>query len=217
MQHVDSRSVQAYHYQCPWPCAIALGLLICALVSGCAMTMPQYSHKYTLSHAAEELKIPEIHQSNPELCGLAAIEMVAAYYKDALIPSDIRLLTAKTLVQNGLSGDELVTAFKHAGYFAVIYRGLLDHSISGLYTQIDAGRPIIVMIRNPKSTVAHYIVVSGYDSINRLILFMDPANGLLTTPVADFVQSWSTVDQFTLLAVPYRGKTITDTRLQMVK
>lgn len=184
-------------------CAV---LLCLGALSGCALVpalLPHESLKgYALSDKARMLPVPIVHQKDASLCGLVAMQMVAEYYHSPLKAADVTRLTLATTQQHGLTGAELQTAFQNAGYFAVIYPGTLDHSTAGLYAQLDAGRPVIVMIRNPQSQYAHYLVVSGYDPVKQLVIFVDPVNGVLATPATQFQMSWDTVKRFSLLAVP---------------
>ena len=185
-----------------------VGLLLSACVLINPALLPHEKPKgYMLSAQAKMLPVPVVHQKQASLCGLVAMEMVAQYYHTPLKATDIAHLTLATQTEHGLSGAELEAAFRNAGFFAVIYPGRLDQSTAGLYTQVDAGRPVIVMIRNPKSAYAHYLVVSGYDPVKHLVIFVDPTNGVLASPVASFEQSWDSMGRFSLLAVPRGPRT----------
>lgn len=181
-------------------------LLCLSVSSGCALVPALLPHEkpkgYALSDKARILPVPVIHQKNVSLCGLVAMQMVAEYYHTPLKASDVTRLTLAITQRHGLTGAELQTAFQDAGFFTVIYPGSLDHSTAGLYTQIDDGRPVIVMIRNPQSQYAHYLVVSGYDPVKQLVIFVDPVNGVLAAPTNQFQISWVTMKRFSLLAVP---------------
>lgn len=180
-------------------CAV---LLCLDTLSGCALLPHENPKGYALSDKARLLPVPIVHQKDASLCGLVAMQMVAEYYHLPLKAADVTRLTLATTQQHGLTGAELQTAFQNAGYLTVIYPGALDHSTAGLYAQLDAGRPVIVMIRNPQSQYAHYLVVSGYDPVKQLVIFVDPVNGVLATPATQFQMSWDTVKRFSLLAVP---------------
>lgn len=193
---------------------MCVALLCLSALSGCTLVPAWLPHEkpqgYALSDKARVLPVPIVQQKDASLCGLVAMQMVAEYYHTPLKTADVARLTLATAQQHGLTGAELQTAFQDASYSTVIYPGSLDHSAAGLYTQIDAGRPVIVMIRNSQSQYAHYLVVSGYDPVKQLVIFVDPVNGVLAAPATKFQMSWDTMKRFSLLAVP-RGPTFDST------
>lgn len=180
-------------------------LLATALMglAGCASLGKGSSpHPVKLSSAAKVLEVPQEKQDAPSLCGLVVVDMLTRYYRQELPASQHDSLKSIAIANNGISGDQLVTSLGQAGYYAVVYPGALDHTPTGVYTEIDNGRPVIVMLKSTVNGLTHFTIVSGYDPTNDYVILTDPVLGQNVMRAKDFADRWSGTNKFTLLAVP---------------
>jgi ABC-type bacteriocin/lantibiotic exporter with double-glycine peptidase domain len=141
-----------------------------------------------------------LQQKSAQLCGLAAAQMISGYYDKALKKDYQQSLKKIAARMGGASGQEMKNLFENSGFWAVVFPGTLDHSKTGLFSEIDRGRPLIVMLR--KESESHYVVVDGYDPNKNLIILNDPAQGPVALPMQRFKTAWERSGRFTLLAVP---------------
>jgi ABC-type bacteriocin/lantibiotic exporter with double-glycine peptidase domain len=169
---------------------------------GCAsMTASPGSGLERLSKQAQRLQIPFHRQAASNLCGLASLDMLTGYYKLPLKAGEADGLKEEADTTDGISGKSLQLALEEAGYGVRIFPGTLDRQITGLYRQIDMERPCILMTG---AAPRHYWVLSGYDEHTSMLVFMDPASGLVAMDVSDFVKIWKQANFFTLLATPLK-------------
>jgi ABC-type bacteriocin/lantibiotic exporter with double-glycine peptidase domain len=178
-----------------WIYAIALSSL-CITGAGCrTVTSPQAP----LSESAVRLDLPLVRQDALYDCGLASISALCQYWGVA-IPAEERVALARTAADNaGLSGDELRTALEQLGLEVYLFRGGLDRSPTGLYGQVDAGRPPLVML-SADGAAHHYGLVLGYDEPRGNLIVLDPMKGEILVSAAVFDRNWARCQRFTLLA-----------------
>ena len=90
-------------------------------------------------------------------------------------------------------------------------RGLDAYVVSGtlddLFAQVGSGRPVVVGLAKPMAltggrSLAHYEVVVGLNRSRRLILSLDPANGLRENTFEGFAREWAPTRQVTIVFVP---------------
>lgn len=175
----------------------ALAVSSALALSGCA-TAP---YSPPLSESAVRLDLPLVRQDALHECGLASIAALCQYW-GVVIPADERAALARTAAENeGLSGAELQAALDRVGMESYLFRGALDRSPTGLYRQIDAGRPPLVMLAASEGA-HHYGLVLGYDEERGRIIVLDPLKGEILVPVERFERDWSRCERFTLLACP---------------
>jgi len=152
-----------------------------------------------LSPRTVRLDVPYQSQDGQELCGLAAVGMLTAYYGRPLAPAALAALRLQAQAERGLSGEALKAALTAGGYDVEVFAGTLDHQPQGLYHHLDLKRPCLVMTG---AAPRHYAVAVGYDPGTGVILLLDPAQGPLTVPWRDLIRPWDRAHDFTLLAVP---------------
>jgi ABC-type bacteriocin/lantibiotic exporter with double-glycine peptidase domain len=182
------------------------GLAAVALVSiaGCAMLGARNSapQPVKLSADAKVLDVPIEKQDAASLCGLVVVDMLTKYYRQELSSEQHDSLKSIAIANNGIDGDQLVASLNKAGYYAVVYPGALDHTPTGIYSQIDNGRPVIVMLKSTVNGLTHFTIISGYDPKNDYVILTDPVLGQNVMRAKDFSDRWLGTSQFTLLAVP---------------
>lgn len=173
---------------------LALGLS-CWTTSACVSTLPAPQ----LSASAVRLDVPLVRQDALYDCGLAAISALCHYWGVA-IPEEERInLAIHADKSAGLSGADLRAALSRFGLESFLFQGSLDRTPTGIYHQIDAGRPPLVML-SADGMQHHYGLVLGYDEPRGNLLVLDPMRGETLVPVELFARNWERCRRFTLLA-----------------
>jgi ABC-type bacteriocin/lantibiotic exporter with double-glycine peptidase domain len=186
----------------------AFGLLISTLflaATGCT-TSNKVSNSNTFSAKAVLLDVPFKMQKDPNLCGLAVLEMLALYYDKPLGKEQVKRLKKEADQKKAVTGATLEEVLRSAGYYTAIFPGTFDDSGNSLYRHLDKKRPLIVMLASDDGQFNHYELVTGYDWKWSLISVSDPARGPLAMPLANFSAAWKRAKSFTLLAVPESKK-----------
>ena len=151
------------------------------------------------------LDLPLVRQDELYNCGLAAISALCQYW-DVELPAEQRASLARLASdEKGLSGNELRAALESRGLETFLFRGALDRSDVGVYKQIDAGRPLVVMV-SPDGKAHHYCLVLGYDEPRQNVVLLDPARGQVLRTTRQFDKDWGACERFTLLACPKGGE-----------
>jgi ABC-type bacteriocin/lantibiotic exporter with double-glycine peptidase domain len=177
-----------------FPVVVAAGL-------GCASS-GKISNEGTFSPEAVLLDVPFKMQKDPNLCGLAVLEMLTLYYGKPPEKGKVEQLKREAGQKKAVTGATLENVLKAAGYHAAIFSGTFDDKANSLYRHLDKGRPLIVMLSSDDGKTNHYELVTGYDWKKSLIAVSDPARGPLAIPLSSFSASWKRAKSFTLLAVP---------------
>jgi ABC-type bacteriocin/lantibiotic exporter with double-glycine peptidase domain len=180
------------------PGLYALGL---TLLPGCFFTIaqPKLPIASRLSPGAVRLGIPFVPQQKPYLCGLAAVSMLSQYYRLPLTGDRLAALSRLAKQRQGLSGADLKSALQEAGFFVAVFPGGLDHGDTGLYTDLDQKRPVLVML---DAGAPHYCVLAGYDEVRGTVDLVDPDGGERLMGRPEFVKAWDAAERFSLLALP---------------
>jgi ABC-type bacteriocin/lantibiotic exporter with double-glycine peptidase domain len=199
---------------CPFGKALLRTIFLIGVLIGpgvlAAQGTPSPSEPLSLSNKAVLLKVPFKRQTEPNLCGVAAIEMVAGYYGQELNQSQNQYLRIDANQTTGITGATMEVVLRASDYYTAIFQGTLDRKLTGLYRNLDLKRPLIVMVTSADGKISHYAVVTGYDPVKKLIVLSDPA-GDANEPfaVASFEAGWKRANDFTLLAVPKSQETPT--------
>jgi len=179
---------------------LALGVLLLAGAGCRTAAIPSAS----LSESAVRLDLPLVRQDALYDCGLASISALCQYW-GIEIAAEERAALARTAAENaGLSGSELRTALERFGLEVFLFQGSLDRTPTGVYTQIDAARPPLVML-SADGAGHHYGLVLGYDEPRGNLILLDPMKGEILVPVPVFDRNWARCQRFTLLACRREG------------
>jgi len=154
-----------------------------------------------MSPEAVVLDVPLVRQDELFECGLVSLSALCQYYHVTLPPDRRAALATTALESEGLSGAELRSALDELGLESYIFAGTLDRTPTGLYTQLDAGRPPIVLVSRDGEN-HHYCLVLGYDEPKDNVFLLDPLEGPILVPLAKFTREWDRSRRFTLLAIP---------------
>ncbi|TAJ17420.1 MAG: hypothetical protein EPO68_09550 [Planctomycetota bacterium] len=178
--------------------AFALACLL-SLAAACRSAAPAGLGALQLSPGAVVLDIPLLQQDDTYACGLASITTLCRYWRVELSAHRREELALTAAREHGLSGDELCSALAEVGLETHLFQGTLDHSATGLYRHVDAGRPPLVMLSRAGAN-RHYCLVVGYDEPRENLVLLDPVLGRVLTPAPIFARDWDLCRRFTLLA-----------------
>ena len=176
-------------------------VLVALAVAGCSVLPISADDGPKLLPAVKSLAVPFERQNSANQCGLACVDTLTRFYYKPLSAAEQDGLREEAGTADGISGASLKAALEEAGYFVVVFPGTLSHLDSGLYHQVDMGRPSLVMTgAGPR----HYCVVVGYDENEDTVTLLDPALGPRTLAAPDFLRIWKQANKFMLLALPDR-------------
>src|SRR3977135_2514761 len=123
------------------------------------------------------LDVPFVKQEK-DGCGAASIAMVMQYWQaqqgrpanDASDASQIQrtLYSAKA---HGIYASDMERYFKEKGFRAFTIRGEWED----LKQHLDRGRPLIVALKPSGGGTLHYVVVTGLDGDQEIVMVNDPA------------------------------------------
>jgi ABC-type bacteriocin/lantibiotic exporter with double-glycine peptidase domain len=151
------------------------------------------------------LDVPFVKQEK-DGCGAASIAMVMQYWQRQLResvnldsdPAQIQrsLYSAKA---HGIYASDMERYFREKGFRTFTIRGEWED----LKQHLDKGRPLIVALKPAGGAPLHYVVVTGVDPEQAIVMVNDPAQRkLLKQDRPSFDREWSAADRWTLLAVP---------------
>lgn len=152
------------------------------------------------------LDVPFVKQEK-DGCGSASIAMVMQYWarqqgRSADESTDAAQIQRALFSSqaHGIYASDLEKYFQQRGFRTFAFRG----EWADLKQHLEKGRPLIVALKPTAGNVPlHYVVVTGLDWEQELVLVNDPAQRkLLKQDRSDFEREWNAADKWTLLAVP---------------
>ena len=152
------------------------------------------------------IDVPFVKQDK-EACGAASIAMVMQYWSRQQSRPEDDSADAIRIQQvlysaggRGIYSSDMERYFWQHGFRTFAIRG----QWMDLRQQLEKGRPLIVALKPASGgAVLHYVVVTGLDWKQNLVLVNDPAQRkLLKQDRSTFEREWSAAGKWTLLAVP---------------
>jgi hypothetical protein len=146
------------------------------------------------------IDVPFIQQDKNG-CGSASIWMVMAYWNQAATPNVEEIQSELYSKEaGGVFARDMEKYLRLHGYRVFTFRG----EWTDLEQHISKGRPLIVCLeKNARGVPLHYVVVTGVDPLQNLVLVNDPAQRkLLSVSRQDFERDWKATENWTMLAVP---------------
>ena len=173
-------------------------LIICEVILSSSSTL-------SAQPSAIWLDVPFIKQEK-DGCGAASIAMVMQYWLRQQHGSADSKADAAHIQRvlysgnaHGIYATEMEHYFQQSGFRTFTIRG----EWGDLQRHLQKGRPLIVALKPGAGGDLHYVVVTGLDSSQGLVLINDPAQRkLLKQDRASFEREWSATGKWTLLAVP---------------
>ena len=151
------------------------------------------------------LDVPFVRQDK-NLCGAASVSMILQYWHKASpaggsieVPSFPDIAEAlRSSESKGVFGSQMKAYLASLGYQVYVFKGRWDD----IETHIAKGRPLIAALGN-RSALDHYVVVTGWNDPENVVLVNDPAQRkLLKLDRKNFQKSWEQTACWTLLALP---------------
>ncbi len=152
------------------------------------------------------LDVPFVKQEK-DGCGAASIAMVMQYWRqqrgEAANPDSEAIQIQHLLYSakgHGIYASDMERYFREKGFRTFTIRGEWED----LKQNLNKGRPLIVALEPAGGgTSLHYVVVTGLDQEQGVVIVNDPAQRkLLKQDRSVFEQEWSAAERWTLLAVP---------------
>jgi ABC-type bacteriocin/lantibiotic exporter with double-glycine peptidase domain len=149
------------------------------------------------------LDVPFVKQEKNG-CGAASIAMILQYWQRE--QGHAARATAEQIQQtlysskaHGIYASDLERYLDQSGYRTFAFRG----QWSDLKDHLEKGRPLIVALKPPRQAEFHYVVVTGLNWAQDVVLTNDPAERkLFKRERLDFEKQWKAAGSWTLLAVP---------------
>lgn len=142
------------------------------------------------------LEVPFVSQEKNG-CGAASIAMVMQYWRHDADPQAIQreLYSPKA---RGIYASDLERYLRQHGFTTFAIKG----EWTDLKHHLEKGRPLIVALKSGSDDL-HYVVVTGLDWREELVLTHDPARRkLLKQHRSDFEKEWKGAGNWTLLTLP---------------
>ncbi len=152
------------------------------------------------------LDVPFVKQEK-DGCGAASIAMVMQYWLDqqggVAGKNADAVQIQRALYSNrarGIYASDLEHYLQQQGFRTFAFRGGWEH----LRQHLEKGRPLIVALKPAgRGGPLHYVVVTGLDWDQALVMINDPAERkLLKEHRSSFEKRWNAAGNWTLLAVP---------------
>jgi len=151
------------------------------------------------------LDVPFVRQTK-NLCGAACVSMVLQYWhKTSPAGGSIEVPPVPDIAERlrsaeskGVFGSQMKAYLGSLGYQVYVFKGQWED----VESHISKGRPLIVGLGN-RGSLDHYVVVTGWNDPENVILVNDPAQRkLLKLDRKNFQKSWERTACWTLLALP---------------
>jgi hypothetical protein len=175
----------------------AAGLLLAALLSGCAIG-PALRVSETVPDAPLLLTQVPFHPQDKYQCGPAALAMVLGASGAAVEPEAL----VSQVYLPGREGSlqvELGAAMRRAGRIPYPVTG----TPAALLQEIRAGRPVLVLQNLLTRSVPkwHYAVVVGADPVRNRIVLHSGTRRSVQTPARTFLRTWDWAGRWGLVAL----------------
>jgi tetratricopeptide (TPR) repeat protein len=135
-------------------------------------------------------------------CGPGSLALVLSTRGDAVSDRDLEAMLP-TAPRGGVLSVDLLLAARQCGFDAALIAG----SDEAIRAEIDAGRPVILMLRlldapGAKRDVYHYVVADGSDPPRRLFRFQFGDGKARWASLEDLEGNWKATDRALLLVWP---------------
>ena len=132
-------------------------------------------------------------------CGAAAIAMLMRYWgREDVDPHRIQQ-ELYSEDAHGIRGADIQRYLRENGFRTFVFQG----EWPDLEEHLARVRPLLVSLHAGHGGSLHYVVVSGVDAAQNLVLVNDPARAkLLKIERGAFEKDWSAAGRWTLLAIP---------------
>lgn len=151
------------------------------------------------------LDVPFVKQEKNG-CGAASVAMVMQFWQrqqgHSLTAGSDSAQIQRTLYSSsahGIYASDLERYLGQNGFRTFAFAGTAED----LRQHLEKGRPLIVALKPGGGAPLHYVVVTGLEPEQRLVLLNDPAERkLLKQELTSFEKEWKSAGNWMLLAVP---------------
>ena len=166
------------------------------LTSGCAAS--RYSlDRCNIDHCFQIPEVPFVEQKD-DFCGPASLAMVMNFYGVEVSQEEIAKEIYSPELKGTLSMNLVLYPIKK-GFEAEMYNGNLDD----LKQKVKAMFPLIVSVKEREDTDrTHYMVVWGYDDMNKKIFAHSGRKEKIVMSYDDFTDMWKRADFLTVWMYP---------------
>jgi ABC-type bacteriocin/lantibiotic exporter with double-glycine peptidase domain len=128
-------------------------------------------------------------------CGAAAIGMVVGFWTRT--PPDTIAATLRPAPAAGIKAARLREVARSRALAAYVIAG----EVADLERELAAGRPVLVGMVKPhrKESLDHYEVVIALHRERRLVITLDPAEGMRENTLDGFVAEWQATGKVTIV------------------
>jgi ABC-type bacteriocin/lantibiotic exporter with double-glycine peptidase domain len=177
-------------------------VLLAALASGCSTAVGRPdAPDAPLAPEAVVLQVPIEAQRGDADCGLACLAALLRFH--GLELDDEARRAYPQAPGDGVRASAIRDYLVGRGFRVHLVHGTLDDARpAGLLRVLDAGVPALVELSLPGGSGSHYVLVAGYDPVNRWLVVMDPAWGAGVVPYDRFEPLWTASERFMLVAAP---------------
>ena len=185
--------------------AISYRAMFSRIIIGAALLLGMCEVSFAADLPGVWLDVPFVKQEK-DGCGAASIAMVMQYWQrqqgQTAGPDSDAIQIQHALYSpkaHGIYASDMERYFGEKGYRTFTIRGAWED----LQQHLDKGRPLIVALKTEGGAPLHYVVVTGLDREQGIVLVNDPAQRkLLKQDRAAFEREWSAAGKWTLLALP---------------
>ena len=168
---------------------LALALAAPACYSGTAQSIPA-SSMTALARDPDWEIVSDVPFVRNKRCTTAGQQR--SRWCSRIFGSRPRAAEARALAGGDVRAGTLRDVARASGLEAYVVSGTFDD----LFTQVERGRPVVVGLAKPMAltggrSLAHYEVVIGLNRSRRLILSLDPADGLRENTLEGFAREWA--------------------------
>jgi len=153
----------------------------------------------TLSNGATYIKdVPFVSQGSDNTCGQAVMTMLLQYWG---VDIDYQTVVNEGNPLNlATSYDAVQDYLRKKGLSVQAYRG---GNLEVLVRQIQAGKPVMVLLDFGSLQQAHYVLVTGYNARRNTIIMHESQSGpYMELDVDSFIEMWQNVP---VVKLPFFG------------
>jgi ABC-type bacteriocin/lantibiotic exporter with double-glycine peptidase domain len=182
---------------------LAIILAPVAISAGCILSPIRAYDPRRISPGSICLDVPIVRQPDQVTCGLCVAEMLSQYYRMPISDEDRDLIRRRAVSEQGTPAKLLKAVLERSGFRVIIFKGesLDGDTPTSITYHLRKKRPLVVMV-SARGRRDHYMVVSGRDVANDMIIFEDPGKGHVMCRGWVFRRMWAQSDFLVLLAVP---------------
>ncbi len=179
-----------------------LALFAAGVTTGCSGAPIVWVDPAEPSPESVLVPVPLVEQREEADCGLACL---AALLRHHGLELDEAARAAFPTGVDGVRAGDIRDYLEARGLRARLVHGTLDDARpAGLLRVLDLGLPALVALSSPDGQRSHFVLVTGYDPTQRMVVLMDPVIGTAFVPFDRFDPPWASAGRLMLVVAPGR-------------